>query len=153
MYSNLFRFIRGAMLTAKDKKWVQDTFRELITEALTVHVQMVQKRDPETGVPLKTEKHFEKDVFLPAHWVEFLPFYEQAIVAMETVTEQARNRSKDGLKELKALQSKVDAIGQLYIGLEKPLKALAAFSDVIQNNQLPTMGEHLSLVYNESNLK
>jgi len=141
------------MLTSKDKKWIKETFKELITEALTVKVQMIQKRDRETGVPLKTEKHFEADVFLPAHWVEFLPFYEQAIVAMETVTEQARNRSGSGLKELKALQEKVDAIGQLYIGLENPLKAVAALSDAIQNKQLPTMSEHLNLVYDESNSK
>ena len=54
---------------------------------------------------------------------------------------------------LDVIQEKVDAIGQLYIGLEKPLKAVAALSDVIQNNQLPTMNEHLNLVYNESDTK
>ena len=139
------------MLTLKDKKWIQDTFRELITEALTIKVQMVQKRDPETGVPLKTEKHIEKDVYLPAHWVEFLPFYEQSIVAMESVTEQARNRSGSGLKELKILHEKVNSIGQLYVGLEKPLKAVAALSDAIQNKQLPTMSDVLNLEYDEKN--
>lgn len=135
------------MLTSKDKKWIQASFRELITEALTVKVQMVQKRDRETGVPLKTEKHFEQDVYLPAHWVEFLPFHEQALVAMETVTEQARNRSADSLKELEELQTKIDAIGQLYIGLEKPLLAVAALSDAINGNEKLTMKEHLNIEY------
>ena len=138
------------MLGKKDREWIEDTFRELITEALTVKVTMTRKRDPETGVPLKTPQIENKSVYLPAHWVEFLPFYEQAMVAMETVTEQARNRSASGLKELQDLQEKVNAIGQLYIGLEKPLKAVAALSDAIQNNKLPTMTEALNLEYNES---
>ena len=138
------------MLTKNDKKWMKDTFNELITEALTVEVEMVQTRDSKTGLPLKTEKHVNKEIFLPDFWVEFLPFFEQSIVAMEKVTEQARNRSNSVLKETKELQTKVEAIGQLYIALEKPLKAVAALSDVIQNNQLPTMQEHLNLVYDES---
>lgn len=151
VYNGIFRFIRGkTMLSKSDKEWIKNTFDEQIVKALTVKVNVVQKRDPKTGVPLKTEKHFTEDVFLPHHWVEFLPFYEQAIVAMEEVTEQARNRSKSGLDQLKELQTKVDAIGQLYITLEKPLKALAAFSDVIQDNRKLTMNEHLDLVY-ESN--
>jgi hypothetical protein len=137
------------VLTKKDKEWIQDTFRELLTEALTVDIMMERKRDPETGIPLKTPLVENKSVYLPAHWVEFLPFYEQSIVAMETVTEQARNRSGSGLKELKQLQEKVDAIGNLYIGLEKPLKAVAALSDAIQNKKLPTMTEVLNLEYAE----
>ena len=141
------------MLGKKDRDWIEDTFRELITEALTVKVTMTRKRDPETGVPLKTPQIENKSVYLPAHWVEFLPFYEQAMVAMEEVTEQARNRSGSGLKAIKELEEKVNTIGQLYIGLEKPLKAVAALSDAIQNKQLPTMTEALNLEYDESDTK
>jgi len=152
VYSNLFGFIRGKMLTKKDKEWIEDTFTKLITKALTIDVMMERKRDPKTGVPLKTPIQFNKEVYLPAHWVEFLPFYEQSIVAMETVTEQARNRSSDSLGKLEELQTKIDAIGQLYIGLEKPLLAVAALSDAIKGNEKLTMTEHLNIEY-ESNPK
>ena len=140
------------MLTKKDKEWIKETFSGLITDALTVEIMMTRKRDTDTGVPLKTSIDEKKTVYLPAHWVEFLPFYEQSIVAMETVTEQARNRSGSGLKELKQLQEKVDAIGNLYIGLEKPLKAVAALSDAIQDKKLPTMTEVLNLEYAEESV-
>ena len=140
------------MLTKKDKEWIEETFTKLITKALTIDVMMERKRDPETGVPLKTPVQFNQEVYLPAHWVEFLPFYEQSIVAMETVTEQARNRSSDSLGKLEELQTKIDAIGQLYIGLEKPLLAVAALSDAIKGNEKLTMTEHLNIEY-ESNSK
>jgi hypothetical protein len=137
------------VLTKNDKEWIKETFSGLITEALTVEIMMTRKRDADTGIPLKTPIDEKKTVYLPAHWVEFLPFYEQSIVAMETVTEQSRNRSGSGLKELKQLQEKVNAIGNLYIGLEKPLRAVAALSDAIQNKKLPTMTEVLNLEYAE----
>jgi hypothetical protein len=142
------------MLSKADKKWIKATMREVITEALTVDIMMVQKRDKETGVPLKTPVEFKKEVYLPAHWVEFLPFYEQAIVACEVASEQARNRAKQAKEKAIETGSKIDAVGQLYLDLEKPLKVLASFSDMVQNNQLPTMAEHLKLVYkNESDSK
>ena len=143
------------MLSKADKKWIRETMREVIAEALTVEVMMEQKRDSKTGAPLKTPLHEKKSVFLPFHWVEFLPFYEQAMVAMEELTAQARNRSIEAKAAATETGAKIDAVGQLYLDLEKPLKVLAAFSDMVQDNQLPTMNEHLKVVYkkNESNSK
>lgn len=120
--------------------------REVITEALTVEVMMKRKRDPKTGVPLKTPIHEKKTVFLPAHWVEFLPFYEQAIIACEVASEQARNRAAQAKQKAIETGEKIDAVGQLYLDLERPLKVLAAFSDAINDNQI-TMSDHLKLVY------
>ena len=124
------------MLSKSDKKWIKETFRDLIVEALTVKVEFERKRDPETGVPLKTPEHFSEDVYLPAHWIEFLPFYEQSIVGMQETTDNAKNRAIEARDTAAELSGKVDAIGELYLSLERPLKMLASFSDVLQKNEL-----------------
>jgi hypothetical protein len=147
MHINLSGF--NIMLRKADKAWIKATMREVITEALTINVEIVRKRDAKTGVPLKTPVHEKKSVFLPAHWVEFLPFYEQAIIACEVASEQSRNRSGEAKQAALETGEKIDAVGQLYLDLEKPLKVLAAFSDKVQGNQLPTMDEHLKVVYNK----
>jgi len=142
------------MLTKKDKAWIKETLKEIVTEALTVEVRFEQKRDTETGVPLKVAKEITKEVYLPAHWVEFLPFYEQAINLCQDSSQKARNRAAEAKQIATETGAKIDAVGQLYLDLERPLKVLAAFSDAVNNNQI-SMDDHLKLVYNknESNPK
>ena len=137
------------MLSKADKKWIKDTFSELITKALTVEVMMERRRDPETGVPLKTPQVSNKKVYLPDHWVEFLPFYEQAIVGMQETGDHAKNRAIEARDATTALAEKMDAIGDLYVALERPLKMLASFSDVLNKNELawrPDQNPELKLV-------
>jgi len=139
------------MLTKKDKEWIKETLREIVTEALTVEVRFEQKRDPETGVPLKVAKEFTKEVYLPAHWVEFLPYYEQAINLCQDSAQKARNRAGEAAQIAAETKEKIEVVGKLYLDLERPLKVLAAFSDMVNNNQI-SMDDHLKLVY-ESNSK
>ena len=139
------------MLNKKDKEWIKEALKEIVTEALTVEVRFEQKRNPETGVPLKVAKEFTKEVYLPAHWVEFLPFYEQAINLCQDSAQKARNRAGEAAKIAAETKEKIDVVGKLYLDLERPLKVLASFSDMVNNNQI-TMNEHLKLVY-ESNSK
>ena len=139
------------MLNNKDKEWIKKTLREIVTEALTVDVRFEQKRDPETGVPLKVAKEFTKEVYLPAHWVEFLPYYEQSINLCQKSAQKARNRAAEAKQIAAETGRKIDTVGKLYLDLERPLKVLASFSDMVNNNQI-TMDDHLKLVY-ESNSK
>ena len=134
------------MLNKKDKIWIEETFKKLITEALTVEVRFEQKRDPETGVPLKVAKEFTKEVYLPAHWIEFLPFYEQAINLCQDSAQKAQNRAGEAKRIAIETGDKIDVVGKLYLDLERPLKVLAAFSDAINDNQI-SMNDHLKLVY------
>ena len=134
------------MLNKKDKEWIRDTLKEIVTEALTVDVRFTQKRDTETGVPLKVPKEITKEVYLPAHWVEFLPYYEQSINLCQKSAQKARNRAAEAKQIATDTGAKIDAVGQLYLDLERPLKVLAAFSDMVNNNQI-SMDEHLKLVY------
>ena len=139
------------MLTKKDKEWIKKALREIVTEALTVDIQFTQKRDTETGIPLKVPKEITKEVYLPAHWVEFLPFYEQSITLCQDAAQKARNRASEAKQIAIETGAKIDTVGKLYLDLERPLKVLAAFSDMVNNNQI-TMDDHLRLVY-ESNSK
>jgi len=134
------------MLNKKDKEWIRETFKEVVTDALTVDVRFTQKRDTETGVPLKVPKEITKEVYLPAHWVEFLPYYEQSINLCQKSAQKARNRAAEAKQIATDTGAKIDAVGQLYLDLERPLKVLAAFSDMVNNNQI-SMDEHLKLVY------
>ena len=140
------------MLNKKDKEWIRETFKEVVTDALTVDVRFTQKRDTETGVPLKVPKEITKEVYLPAHWVEFLPYYEQSINLCQKSAQKARNRAAEARQIAIETGEKIDMVGKLYLDLERPLKVLASFSDMVNNNQI-TMDEHLKLVYNESNPK
>ena len=135
------------MLNKKDKEWIRETFKEVVTDALTVDVRFTQKRDTETGVPLKVPKEITKEVYLPAHWVEFLPYYEQSINLCQKSAQKARNRAAEAKQIATDTGAKIDAVGQLYLDLERPLKVLAAFSDMVNNNQI-SMEDHLKLVYN-----
>ena len=137
------------MLNKKDKEWIRETLKEIVIEALTVEVRFEQKRDTETGVPLKVPKEFTKEVYLPAHWVEFLPYYEQAINLCQDSAQKARNRAAEAKQIAIETGEKIDVVGKLYLDLERPLKVLASFSDMVNNNQI-TMDDHLKLVY-ESN--
>lgn len=138
-------------MNKKDREWIKETLKEIVTEALTVEMRFIQKRDTETGAPLAVPKEFNKSVYLPAHWAEFLPYYEQSINLCADSAQKARNRAKEAKQISIETGKKIDAVGKLYLDLERPLKVLASFSDMVNNNQI-TMDEHLKLVY-ESNSK
>ena len=140
------------MLSKNDKIWIKKALREIVTEALTVEVRFEQKRDTETGVPLKVPREITKEVYLPAHWVEFLPYYEQSINLAQKSAQKARNRAAEAKQIAMETGAKIDTVGKLYLDLERPLKVLASFSDMVNNNQI-TMDEHIKLVYDESNSK
>ena len=142
------------MLNKKDKEWIRQALKEIVTEALTVEMRFIQKRDIETGVPLAVPKEFNRKVYLPSHWAEFLPFYEQSINLCQKSAQKARNRAAEAKQIAAETNKKIDTVGRLYIDLERPLKVLASFSDMVNNNQI-TMDDHLKLVYNkhESNSK
>ena len=140
------------MLSKNDKEWIKKALREIVTEALTVEVRFEQRRDTETGVPLKVPKEITKEVYLPAHWVEFLPYYEQSINLCQDAAQKARNRAAEAKQIAIETGAKIDTVGKLYLDLERPLKVLASFSDMVNNNQI-TMDEHLKLVYNGSDSK
>ena len=136
------------MLDKKDKAWLRKMFREEIKKALTVPMIVKRTRDPKTGVPLTVPEKVQKDIYLPDHWAEFLPFYEQAIVLSEQASEQSRNAAAKAVKFQKKTLKKLDAVGNLYTALERPLMIIAALSDHLQGHQL-TEQSRVKLIYDK----
>ena len=106
------------MLTEKDKKWLEELIENKIREALTVQVKMERNRDIETGQPLAVPKVEIKDVYLPAHWVEFLPFYEASIRGVQETSDHVKNA--------------INNIAGIMIAMERGIKAV---SYIANNNR------------------
>lgn len=106
------------------EKKIRQILREEITAALTVKVRYEQVRDPETGQPLATPKIEVRDIYLPAHWVEMLPYLEGAIRGMQETTDKAVNRTIESHEAIRAM-------AELMIGAEENIKALAQASMII----------------------
>jgi len=106
------------MLTDKDKKWLEEMVESKIREALTIQVKMERNRDIETGQPLAVPKIEIKDVYLPAHWVEFLPFYEASIRGVQETSDHVKNA--------------INNIAGIMIAMERGIKAV---SYIANNNR------------------
>lgn len=107
------------MLTDKDKKWLEELIENKIREALTVQVKMERNRDIETGQPLAVPKIEIKDVYLPAHWVEFLPFYEASIRGVQETSDHVKNS--------------VNNIAGIMLAMENGIKVI---SYIAENNNI-----------------
>ncbi len=105
-------------LSKKDKEWLLEEIKKAVTETLTVEWTIEKKRDDKTGQPLaKSEKKTEK-VFLPAVFVQLLPFYEGAIRGMQGDVDRSINRTNK-------MHDKIDIIGQMVVSNANVIKSLA----------------------------
>jgi hypothetical protein len=104
-------------LSKSDKEWLLEEIKKAVTETLTVEWTVEKKRDKKTGQPLaKPEKKTEK-VFLPAVFVQLLPFYEGAMRGMQADVDRSINRTNK-------MHDKVDIIGQMVVSNANVIKSL-----------------------------
>jgi len=114
------------MLSRNDKKWLTEMMEAKIKEALTVKVRFEKKRNLETGQPLAVPEIEVREVYLPAHWIEFLPFYEASLRGVQETTDHAKNNS------VKSIQA-VEAMAGIIIGVENQIKSIGQFAEEITN--------------------
>jgi len=115
------------MLSKKDKEWLLQMMDERIRKALTVKMHFEQVRDLKTGQPLAKPIVEVRDVYLPAHWCEFLPFYEGCYRGVQETTDRVKNNVANQSEKLQLManiliQSK-DAMERL-VGLASDIKAV-----------------------------
>jgi len=105
------------MFSKKDKEFLREVIREEIRAALTVQVRFERRRDLKSGQPLSVPEVEVKDVYLPAHWVEFLPFHEAALRGVQETTDRAKNNSARNAEA-------VERMADIMISHENTIKAL-----------------------------
>jgi hypothetical protein len=114
------------MLSKNDKKWLREMVQEEITKALTVKVKFEKRRNLDTGQPLAVPEIEVRDVYLPAHWVEFLPFHEAALRGVQETTDHAKNNA------VKSVQA-IEIISSIMLGMENNVKSIGQFAGEITN--------------------
>jgi hypothetical protein len=118
------------MLTQKDKTWIKEAIAESLKEALTVRVRFEKRRDLQTGQPLAVPEIEVRDVYLPAHWVEFLPFHEAALRgSQETLDKLKNNDAKSG--------QAIEALAAIILSMEGGIKAIAGAAADFRQISLP----------------
>lgn len=111
------------MLSKNDKQWLSQMMDEKIKDALTVKVRFEKKRNLETGQPLAVPEIEVRDVYLPAHWVEFLPFHEAAMRGcQETVDKLKNNDDKYG--------KTIEAMAGIMLSMENEIKAIGRIGEM-----------------------
>jgi hypothetical protein len=109
------------MLSSKDKIWLREMVQEEIKKALTVKARFEKKRNLETGQPLAVPEIEVRDVYLPAHWVEFLPFHEAALRGVQETADHTKNNS------LKSVQA-AEAMANIMLEFEGNIKSIGQFA-------------------------
>ncbi|OPY78301.1 MAG: hypothetical protein A4E65_02324 [Syntrophorhabdus sp. PtaU1.Bin153] len=109
------------MLSKGDKEWLEKMMERKITEALTVRVKMERRRDMATGQPLAVPVIEEKDVYLPAFWVEYMPYYEGAMRGMQETVDKVNNRTT-------GTSQAVENIGRILVTSQDAIKRLVETS-------------------------
>lgn len=94
-------FTRGNM------EWLEKTIGRVVDEkiraALTVPVRMERMRDMATGQPLAVPQIEVRDVYLPDHWVEYLPYAEGALRGVQGTMDTIKNDIAGSLGALPGL--------------------------------------------------
>jgi len=104
-------------LSRKDKEWLLEEIKKAVTETLTVEWTVEKIRDEKTGQPLAKPEKKTETVFLPAVFVQLLPFYEGAIRGMQGDVDRSINRTNK-------MHDKVDIIGQMVVSNANVIKSL-----------------------------
>jgi hypothetical protein len=105
------------MLSKGDKEYLEQMVDEKIRKALTVTCRFEQRRDEKTGQPLAIPIIENRDVYLPAHWIEMLPYLEGSLRGVQETTDLVKN-SVAGQKVL------IDNMAGILIQSEESMKAL-----------------------------
>lgn len=113
------------MLDKNDKKWIKEAIAESLREALTVKVRFEKRRDIQTGQPLAVPEIEVKDVYLPAHWVEFLPWHEAALRGSQETLDKLKNNDARYGKSIEALTG-------IILSMEHGIKAIAGIAENIK---------------------
>jgi hypothetical protein len=106
---------------------------EAVEEALTVEITWEKRHDENTGVPLAAPELRKEKIFLPAFLTQHLKFQEGAFRGLQEDVSKKNN-------EISELTKKVNAIGNVLIGMESSAKRLAGFSDAIRLLQNTDVG-------------
>ena len=115
------------LLSKKDKEWLRKEIKEAVTEALTVEWTIEKRRDEKTGQPLATSEKKQETVFLPAVFVQLLPYYEGAMRGLH------EDVSKN-INKVNKMHAKIDTIGKLTVHNENLRKG------IIEVKQLEALG-------------
>ncbi len=118
-------------LSKKDKEWLTKQIRNAVKEELTVEWTIKKRRDEKTGQPLAKPETKTEKVFLPAIFVQLLPFYEGAMRGLHE--DVSKNMNK-----VNKMHSKIDTIGRLIVHNEHVLKSLLDMKqlEMLENDQL-----------------
>lgn len=118
------------MLSNKDKKWIKNTIKDAVTEALTVEWELEKVRDEKTGQPLARTEKIKEKVFIPSVFIQLLSFYEGAVRGMQEDVNKHTSKIDD-------MDEKIKILGQIMFETENSLKCLAAISDRIKQLNFP----------------
>lgn len=134
------------MWNDNEKKFIKDSIKEAVIEALTVEMTIEKVRDEKTGQPLAVKQVKTEKTFLPSFLAQILPYYEGALRGMQKDVEKNNNK-------IIGVDEKIQAVGDILIQTENSLKALAALSDHIKQlgfNE-PKQIDYIEANINESN--
>lgn len=107
-------------LKKKDKEWLRAEIKAAVEEALTIEMEIEQRRDPETGLPLATPRIVNEKVFLPVYFALHLKFHEGAFRGNQETLDKVKNNANN-------LGEKVNAMGAAMLEFEKPMIVLERF--------------------------
>ena len=123
------------MLSKSDKQWLEKTIREVVTEVLTVEVQM-ERFNKEKGMKeFKIEK-----LFMPNAWVEYLPDHIGAIRGMQKDVNKSNNRALETKEIMRNMAGVI-------LNLTESLRTIAEYSDNIKSLPKNVTPEKLKLDY------
>ena len=105
------------MLSKKDKEWLLEEIKKAVVETLTVEWEIEKVRDEKTGQPLAKPERKKETVFLPAVFVQLLPFYEGSIRGMQEDVTRSVNR-------VNKMHNKIDTIGKLVVSNANVIESL-----------------------------
>ena len=128
------------MLSKNDKLWLEEMTALKIKEALTVKVRFEKRRDPGTGQPLAVPEVEVRDVYLPAHWVEFLPFYEASIRGVQETADRLKNSDT---RQGQAVEAMAGILLSMQGGIQAIAEAAAGTSRIALKARNPAEIEYI----------
>lgn len=111
--------------------------KELRT-ALTIRVRWEKRRDEKTGQPLATPEIVEKEEYLPAFIVTYLPYVEGALRGMQETTDRVKN----GMGEDRAVLANVASV---MLQVEDALRVLVGSASTVQRRALRAVADNSAL--------
>jgi len=117
------------MLSKKDLDQIRLIFSEEIIKALTIKTKYEKNKDEKTGLKLAVPEIIERDEYLPAWWIQYLPHYEASNRGIQRTQDKQATQLKLLKNEIIDLKDGMKLIGNIMLQTEQSLKCIAAISD------------------------